>query len=161
MAEPLTDWDERIWLWRFRHYAVVARNLGEDTVGTQGTPVAVLGKLIAQRQLPGCGRRAARSSSASTRGPSRSRERPPPARRGGGQLGEQPVDLLDAVVMDEADPDRIGVIAQALVEVSEYQLSCAQTPMPRSPRRVATSAAGAPSTLTRKVGTRPSSVGSP
>ena len=52
-AEALTDWDERIWIWRFRHYAVVARSLGEDTTGTQGTPVQVLGKLIAQRQLPG------------------------------------------------------------------------------------------------------------
>jgi tryptophan 2,3-dioxygenase len=51
-AEALTDWDERIWVWRFRHYAVVARSLGEDTKGTQGTPVAVLGKLIAQHQLP-------------------------------------------------------------------------------------------------------------
>jgi tryptophan 2,3-dioxygenase len=51
-AEALTDWDERIWVWRFRHYATVARSLGEDTRGTQGTPVAVLGKLIAQRQLP-------------------------------------------------------------------------------------------------------------
>jgi tryptophan 2,3-dioxygenase len=51
-AEALTDWDERIWIWRFRHYAVVARSLGEDTRGTQGTPVAVLAKLIAQRQLP-------------------------------------------------------------------------------------------------------------
>jgi tryptophan 2,3-dioxygenase len=52
LAEALTDWDERIWVWRFRHYAVVTRSLGEDTKGTQGTPVAVLGKLIAQRQLP-------------------------------------------------------------------------------------------------------------
>ena len=52
LAELLTDWDERIWLWRFRHYAIVARALGEDTIGTQGTPVQVLGKLIAQRQLP-------------------------------------------------------------------------------------------------------------
>jgi tryptophan 2,3-dioxygenase len=51
-AEALTDWDERIWVWRFRHYAVVARSLGEDTHGTQGTPVQVLGRLIAQRQLP-------------------------------------------------------------------------------------------------------------
>ena len=51
-AEALTDWDERIWIWRFRHYATVARSLGEDTKGTQGTPVAVLGKLLAQRQLP-------------------------------------------------------------------------------------------------------------
>ena len=51
-AEALTDWDERIWIWRFRHYATVARSIGEDTKGTQGTPVQVLGKLIAQRQLP-------------------------------------------------------------------------------------------------------------
>jgi tryptophan 2,3-dioxygenase len=52
LAELLTEWDERIWVWRFRHYAIVARALGEETVGTQGTPVQVLGKLIAQRQLP-------------------------------------------------------------------------------------------------------------
>jgi tryptophan 2,3-dioxygenase len=51
-AEALSDWDERIWVWRFRHYATVVRSIGEDTQGTQGTPVAVLGKLIAQRQLP-------------------------------------------------------------------------------------------------------------
>jgi tryptophan 2,3-dioxygenase len=52
LAELLTEWDERIWMWRFRHYAIVARALGEDTVGTQGTPVQVLGRLIAQRQIP-------------------------------------------------------------------------------------------------------------
>jgi tryptophan 2,3-dioxygenase len=52
LGELLTEWDERIWVWRFRHYAIVARALGEETVGTQGTPVQVLGKLIAQRQLP-------------------------------------------------------------------------------------------------------------
>ncbi len=52
LAELLTDWDERLRLWRFRHYAVVARALGEETVGIQGTPVQALIKLIAQRQLP-------------------------------------------------------------------------------------------------------------
>jgi tryptophan 2,3-dioxygenase len=52
VAELLTEWDERIWVWRFRHYSIVARALGEDTIGTQGTPVQVLGKLIAQRQIP-------------------------------------------------------------------------------------------------------------
>jgi tryptophan 2,3-dioxygenase len=52
VAELLTEWDERIWVWRFRHYAIVARALGEETIGTQGTPVQVLGKLIAQRQIP-------------------------------------------------------------------------------------------------------------
>jgi tryptophan 2,3-dioxygenase len=51
-AELLTEWDERIWVWRFRHYSIVARALGEDTIGTQGTPVQVLGRLIAQRQIP-------------------------------------------------------------------------------------------------------------
>jgi len=52
LAELLTDWDERISLWRFRHYGVVARAIGEQSIGTQGTPVQVLGKLVAQRQLP-------------------------------------------------------------------------------------------------------------
>jgi tryptophan 2,3-dioxygenase len=52
LAELLTEWDERIWVWRFRHYTIVARALGEDTTGTQGTPVQVLGRLIAQKQLP-------------------------------------------------------------------------------------------------------------
>ena len=52
LAELLTEWDERVWVWRFRHYSIVARALGEETIGTQGTPVQVLGKLIAQRQLP-------------------------------------------------------------------------------------------------------------
>jgi tryptophan 2,3-dioxygenase len=52
LAELLTEWDERIWVWRFRHYTIVARALGEDSIGTQGTPVQVLGKLLGQRQLP-------------------------------------------------------------------------------------------------------------
>jgi tryptophan 2,3-dioxygenase len=39
-------------VWRFRHYSVVARAIGEETVGTQGTPVQVLGKLVSQRGLP-------------------------------------------------------------------------------------------------------------
>jgi tryptophan 2,3-dioxygenase len=51
-AELLTEWDERVWVWRFRHYTVVSRTLGGHVVGTQGTPVEVLGKLISQRQLP-------------------------------------------------------------------------------------------------------------
>jgi tryptophan 2,3-dioxygenase len=52
LAEVLTDYDERLRLWRFRHYSVVARAIGEETTGIAGTPVQVLGKLIAQRQLP-------------------------------------------------------------------------------------------------------------
>jgi tryptophan 2,3-dioxygenase len=52
LAEALTDWDSRVWVWRFRHYTVVARSLGEQTIGTQGTPVEVLGKLIEHRYMP-------------------------------------------------------------------------------------------------------------
>jgi tryptophan 2,3-dioxygenase len=52
LAEALTDWDERIWVWRSRHYATVARAIGERSIGTQGTPVEVLSKLVGQRQLP-------------------------------------------------------------------------------------------------------------
>jgi tryptophan 2,3-dioxygenase len=52
LAEALTDYDERLRLWRFRHYSVVARAIGEETTGIAGTPVPLLTKLIAQRQLP-------------------------------------------------------------------------------------------------------------
>jgi tryptophan 2,3-dioxygenase len=52
LAEALTDYDERLRLWRFRHYSVVARAIGEESMGIAGTPVQVLGKLITQRQLP-------------------------------------------------------------------------------------------------------------
>jgi tryptophan 2,3-dioxygenase len=52
LAELLTDWDERIWVWRIRHYTIVVRALGEQTTGIQGIPVQTLGKLIARRQIP-------------------------------------------------------------------------------------------------------------
>jgi tryptophan 2,3-dioxygenase len=46
LAEALTELDERINFWRIRHYNVVARVIGDSVVGTQGTPVEVLGRLI-------------------------------------------------------------------------------------------------------------------
>lgn len=52
LAELLTDWDERLRIWRFRHYTVVARAIGEETVGIAGIPVPMLPKLIVQRQFP-------------------------------------------------------------------------------------------------------------
>ncbi len=52
VAELLTDFDERVRLWRFRHYSVVARAIGEESIGIQGVAVQQLTKLIAQRQLP-------------------------------------------------------------------------------------------------------------
>jgi len=52
VAEGLTEWDERVSVWRFRHYKVVARVIGEDVVGTQGTPVELLGGLIKHKLYP-------------------------------------------------------------------------------------------------------------
>jgi tryptophan 2,3-dioxygenase len=52
LAELLTEWDERIGVWRFRHFKVVARIIGEDVVGTQGTPVELLAGLIKHKMFP-------------------------------------------------------------------------------------------------------------
>jgi tryptophan 2,3-dioxygenase len=52
LAELLIAWDERIALWRMRHYLVVARVIGDEVVGTQGTPVELLGGLIKYRFFP-------------------------------------------------------------------------------------------------------------
>jgi tryptophan 2,3-dioxygenase len=52
LAEALVEWDERIALWRIRHYKVVARIIGDQVVGTQGTPVEVLGKMIHHNFFP-------------------------------------------------------------------------------------------------------------
>jgi tryptophan 2,3-dioxygenase len=52
LAELLIAWDERIALWRMRHYLVVARVIGDQVVGTQGTPVELLGGLIKHRFYP-------------------------------------------------------------------------------------------------------------
>jgi tryptophan 2,3-dioxygenase len=52
LAELLIGWDERVSLWRMRHYLVVARVIGDQVVGTQGTPVELLGGLIKQRFFP-------------------------------------------------------------------------------------------------------------
>ena len=52
VAEGLIEWDERVSVWRFRHYKVVARVIGEDVVGTQGTPVEVLGRMIHKQLYP-------------------------------------------------------------------------------------------------------------
>ena len=52
LAEALIDWDERLTIWRMRHYKVVARIIGDEVVGTQGTPVELLGGLIKQKFFP-------------------------------------------------------------------------------------------------------------
>ena len=52
VAESLIEWDERVSVWRFRHYKVVARVIGDEVVGTQGTPVELLGGLIKNKLYP-------------------------------------------------------------------------------------------------------------
>jgi tryptophan 2,3-dioxygenase len=52
LAEALVEWDERITMWRIRHYKVVARIIGDQVVGTQGTPVEVLGRMIHHNFFP-------------------------------------------------------------------------------------------------------------
>jgi tryptophan 2,3-dioxygenase len=45
IAEWLLEVDERISLWRSRHFKVVERSIGATVTGTQGTPVEVLSRL--------------------------------------------------------------------------------------------------------------------
>jgi tryptophan 2,3-dioxygenase len=52
LAEELITWDERVIIWRFHHLKVVERIIGGNVIGTQGTPVEVLGKRIDVRFFP-------------------------------------------------------------------------------------------------------------
>src|SRR5829696_6567132 len=52
LAEQMMTWDERVILWRFHHLKVVERIIGGNVIGTQGTPVDVLGKRIDVRFFP-------------------------------------------------------------------------------------------------------------
>ena len=52
LAEALVELDEQAQFWRLRHYQVVARVIGDKVVGTQGTPVELLGGLIKQKFFP-------------------------------------------------------------------------------------------------------------
>jgi tryptophan 2,3-dioxygenase len=45
LAEWLLELDERMSLWRSRHFKVVVRTIGANVNGTQGTPVEILGRL--------------------------------------------------------------------------------------------------------------------
>ncbi len=52
LAEQLLTMDERVIVWRFHHLKVVERIIGGNVIGTQGTPVEVLGKRIDVRFFP-------------------------------------------------------------------------------------------------------------
>jgi tryptophan 2,3-dioxygenase len=52
LAEQMITWDERTIVWRFQHLKTVERIIGGNVIGTQGTPVEVLGKRIDVRFFP-------------------------------------------------------------------------------------------------------------
>jgi tryptophan 2,3-dioxygenase len=52
LAELLIEWDERLIVWRVVHLKVVQRTIGADVVGTQGTPVEVMGRLVHKSSFP-------------------------------------------------------------------------------------------------------------
>ena len=52
LAEQIIELDERITVWRVRHFKVVQRTIGGDVVGTQGTPVEIMGRLIHHTLVP-------------------------------------------------------------------------------------------------------------
>ena len=52
LAEQLVAWDERNVLWRMHHLKVVERIIGGHVIGTQGTPVEVLGRRLDVRFFP-------------------------------------------------------------------------------------------------------------
>ncbi len=49
LAEAMIEWDERIALWRARHYKIATRIIGHQVVGTKGTPVDTLTRLISHK----------------------------------------------------------------------------------------------------------------
>jgi tryptophan 2,3-dioxygenase len=52
LAELCIEIDERVTVWRVRHFKVVQRTIGGDVIGTQGTPVEVMGRLIHHSFFP-------------------------------------------------------------------------------------------------------------
>jgi tryptophan 2,3-dioxygenase len=51
-AERLVDWDQKLILWRTLHLKIVERIIGGQVIGTQGTPVEVLGRRLDVRYFP-------------------------------------------------------------------------------------------------------------
>jgi tryptophan 2,3-dioxygenase len=52
LVEAMVAWDEQVSLWRVRHFKMMTRIIGHDVIGTQGTPVDVLAKLIEYKFFP-------------------------------------------------------------------------------------------------------------
>ncbi|MDR7419038.1 MAG: tryptophan 2,3-dioxygenase family protein [Armatimonadota bacterium] len=51
VAEGLLDWDHKLTLWRVHHFKIARRVIGGTVVGTAGTPVEILGKLIHKQRF--------------------------------------------------------------------------------------------------------------
>ncbi|HET9896223.1 MAG TPA: tryptophan 2,3-dioxygenase family protein [Streptosporangiaceae bacterium] len=52
LAEALVDWDEQVAVWRTVHYKVATRIIGHEVIGTKGTQVDTLARLIAHKFFP-------------------------------------------------------------------------------------------------------------
>jgi tryptophan 2,3-dioxygenase len=52
LAEQLSEWDERVLLWKYHHLQLVHRTIGGHVIGTQGTPVEVLERRLQIRFFP-------------------------------------------------------------------------------------------------------------
>jgi tryptophan 2,3-dioxygenase len=52
LAEQLITWDEHHVMWRVQHLKTVERIIGGHVIGTQGTPVEVLGRRLDVRFFP-------------------------------------------------------------------------------------------------------------
>ena len=128
--------DEWVQTWRIRHYRVVARVIGEHVVGTQGTPVEVLGRLIHGR-VPGAVGRAQRADGEV------------PGR--GVTLREEVTALLQALLrLDTVNPPGNETIAAELLRdyLERSGIPCelvGRSPDRAQPRRPARRAADGPS----------------
>lgn len=52
LFDELMEWDERIAIWRVRHYKVAVRIIGHGVIGTKGNPVDSLTSLISHKYFP-------------------------------------------------------------------------------------------------------------
>ena len=69
LAEALIEWDERVSVWRFRHYKVVARVIGDEVVGHAGHARRAARRPDQEQALPGAVAGAQRPDVARERGP--------------------------------------------------------------------------------------------
>jgi tryptophan 2,3-dioxygenase len=52
LAEAMVEWDDRVSLWRVRHYKIAIRVGSHAVIGTMGSPAGMLAKLIDHRFFP-------------------------------------------------------------------------------------------------------------